>query len=223
MAEARPGTYASYTPELSTRPFDPRVANSPDGQWRVVPFSFGLPTAGLDADVAQGHRLLHRFAFPTYHRVIWVQSPSRHRTRYDILETCIGDVDRETTFDEDGRSRRRRATRCTPARISGSTLCILRSTAVDLRLFGVRTSTRPSAKGSTGRAQSCVCVSFSALCGSSPLADHPMRLPPLQTAVAPDTTSPQIERVRVASTIKAIAMAAKVRDAFSHLLHMRLD
>jgi hypothetical protein len=103
MAEARPGTYASYTPELSTRPFDPRVANSPDGQWRVVPFSFGLPTAGLDADVAQGHRLLHRFAFPTYHRVIWVQSPSRHRTRYDILETCIGDVDRETTFDEDGR------------------------------------------------------------------------------------------------------------------------
>jgi hypothetical protein len=103
MAEGRPGNYASYTPELSTRPFDPQVADSPDGQWRVVPFSFGLPTTGLDADVAQGHRLLHRFAFPTYHRVIWVQSSSRHRTRYDILETCIGDVDRVTTFDVNGR------------------------------------------------------------------------------------------------------------------------
>jgi len=32
-----------------------------------------------------------------------MQSPSRHRTRYDVLATCIGDVVRETTFDKDDR------------------------------------------------------------------------------------------------------------------------
>ena len=213
------GQLGAYTPVLSTRPFDPRVADDPDGPWRIIPFSFGLPTVGLDKSLAPQLRLRHRFAFPTYQRTIWVPDGISFG---QFLETCVGSIEERHSIVQPVDLRFRGIP------ILGGNHGLHQVTS----LHGTwRSPLQPSVVNTTIRENlnwtSPVLLVRLSRCHLRLVtigvrsADLPMRPPPLQTAVASDSTAPQTERVRVAETIKAMPVSAKVRNVFAKFCSRR--